>query len=207
MTSLKQLANNVVLLTALAILGGCATNLTTDVDQSNYANFSDYKTYAWIDDGFSLSSTQAPSVANPLNHQRIETAIDSALAKKGYRRVSADKADIVIAGAIGANQQLRVSRNYNSLGYYGGHNRFFGRGLIGTNGLNNGLDIQTYREGVLVLDVFETKSKEAVWHGSAMKRLNKKYTPPQLIDEAVMTLLESFPNIRTQQPVQKDRMS
>lgn len=41
-------------------------------------------------------------------------------------------------------------------------------------------------------------SSEAVWHGTAKKRLNKKYSPPKLINEAVMTLLESFPNTRKQ---------
>ena len=41
---------------------------------------------------------------------------------------------------------------------------------------------------------FENTEKEAIWHGSATKRLSGEGATLELIDEAVMTLLAEFPD-------------
>ena len=190
---------------SLLMLTACATTLSSNVDSVSDNRIDSFQTYAWLDGGLSQSSLHAPEVVNPVNGERIRRAIDQQLTDKGYRQVDLADADFVVSAAIGANDEFRVRSFTNSVGLssrgrfsrrgfgrrVGFANRAgFGRGL---GGVSSRIDVQEYTEGVLVLNVFETESQEAIWHGSASKRLSKNFMAPELIDEAVTTLLEQFP--------------
>jgi len=198
MNTTAKTLRTVALAAATVALSACASTLTSSVDSAEHDRLDDYATYAWLDYDRSLGNTFAPEVVNPRNTQRIRLSIDEELYGKGYRKVSPDKADFIVTASIGANQRLRAREYFTGrgAGYYGGgfggFNRFgsrLGRGFGGSQ-----VAIDAYQEGVLVLDVFERSSREAVWHGAASKRLSKKTTAPKLIDEAVMTLLTEFPD-------------
>ena len=191
---------------ALLMLTACATTLSSNVDSVSDNRIDSFQTYAWLDGSLSQSSLHAPEVVNPVNGDRIRRAIDQQLADKGYRQVDLADADFVVSAAIGANDEFRVRGFTNSVGLSsrgGFSRRGFGRrvGFANRAGFGRGfgrggstIDVQEYTEGVLVLNVFETKSQEAIWHGSASKRLSKNFMAPELIDEAVTTLLEQFPD-------------
>ncbi len=195
---------NSKLRTALSLLlvlsiSACATTLKSSVDVADHAEFGELKTYAWItDQPFFTSNAVSPEVINPLNEQRIRTAVEEQLQNKGYRQVSIDQADFVVAFTLGARDRVRVQQYYNDFGYnyYGYHHGFsrfsrFGRGY---NGFGPSVSVRTFTEGTLVVDIFEHTVKEAIWHGSATKRLSRDNGTRELIDEAVMTLLAEFPD-------------
>ncbi len=198
------------MLSILAVLtmSACATTLTTAVDTADHADLNGFKTYAWIDDGLSFnSSTRAPDVINPLNEQRTRTAIEEELQRKGYQKASLAEADFVVAFTLGARDRVRVQNYYDDLGYgyYGYHSGFsrfgrgfggFGRGFGGFG--RSSVSVRTFTEGTLVVDIFS--NKEAIWHGSATKRLSRTNDTRQLIDEAVATLFAQFPDSGTIMP-------
>ncbi len=195
------------MLSILAILtmSACATTLKSTVDTADHANLNGFKTYAWIDDGLLFnSSTQAPEVVNPLNLQRTRTAITEELERKGYQKASLAQADFVVAFTLGARDRIRVQNYYDDLGYgyYGYHSGFsrFGRGFgrFGRGFGRSSVSVQTFTEGTLVVDIFS--NKEAIWHGSATKRLLREGGTRQLIDEAVVVLLAQFPDSGTIMP-------
>ena len=64
--------------------------------------------------------------------------------------------------------------------------------------------MRTFTEGTLVVDVFDNHHKEAIWHGWATRRLSRGYTAPELIEEAVVTLFEQFPDRDGTRKVVKD---
>jgi hypothetical protein len=190
--------------TALSLLfvlsiSACAAQLKSSVDIAEQAEFGELKTYAWISDQpMFASNAAAPEVVNPLNEQRIRTAVEDQLQNKGYRKVSIDQADFVVAFTLGARERVRIQQHYNDFGYnyYGYHhgfNRFsrFGRGF---GGFGSSVSVRTFTEGTLVVDIFENTEKEAIWHGSATKRLSGDGATLELIDEAVTTLLAEFPD-------------
>ena len=191
-------------LSLLLVLGisACATPLKSSVDVADHAMFGELKTYAWITDQPMFTSNAAsPDVVNPLNEQRIRTAVEEQLQNKGYRQVSIEQADFVVALTLGARERVRVQQYYNDFGYgyYGYHHGFsrfsrfnrFGRGF---NGYGSSVTVRTFTEGTLVLDIFENTEKEAIWHGSATKRLSRDHGTRELIDEAVSALLAEFPD-------------
>lgn len=188
-------------LSLFAVLGisACATPLKSSVDVADHAMFGELKTYAWITDQPMFTSNAAtPEVVNPLNKRRIRTAVEEQLHIKGYRQVSIDQADFVVAFTIGARDRVRVQQYYNDFGYgyYGYHHGFsrfnrFGRGF---DGFGSSVSVRASTEGTLVVDIFENSEKEAIWHGSASKRLSPDYGAQELIDEAVTALLAEFPD-------------
>ncbi len=195
---------NLKMRTALSLLvvlsiSACATTLKSSVDVADHAEFGELKTYAWItDQPLFTSNAVSPEVVNPLNEQRIRVAVENQLRNKGYRKVSIDQADFVIAFTLGARERVRVQQYYNDFGYryYGYHHGFsrfsrFGRGF---GGFGSSVSVQTFTEGTLVVDIFENAEKEAIWHGSATKRLSGDDGTLELIDEAVTVLLAEFPD-------------
>ncbi len=201
---------NSKLRTALSLLlvlsiSACAAQLKSSVDVAEHAEFGELKTYAWItDQPLFTSNAASPDVVNPLNEQRIRTAVEQQLGNKGYRRVGIDQADFVVAFTLGARDRVRVRQHYNDFGYnyYGYHHGFsrfsrfggFGRFGRGFNGFGSSVSVRTFTEGTLVVDIFENTGNEAIWHGSATKRLSRDNGTLELIDEAVTALLAEFPD-------------
>ncbi len=198
---------NSKLRTALSVLvvlsiSACATTLKSSVDVAEHAEFGELRTYAWVTNQPMFASNAAsPEVVNPLNEQRIRTAVEEQLQNKGYRKVNIDQADFVVAFTLGARERVRVQQYYNDFGYnyYGYHHGFsrfgrFGRFGRGFGGFGPSVSVRTFTEGTLVVDIFENTEKEAIWHGSATKRLSRDNGTPELIDEAVTVLLAEFPD-------------
>ena len=194
------------MLSILAVLtmSACATTLSTTVDTADHANLNGFKTYAWIDDGLVFnSSTRAPEVVNPLNEQRTRTAIEEELARKGYHKASLAEADFVVAFTLGARDRVHVQNYHNDFfgyGYYDYYPGFyrFGRGHGGLG--RSSVSVRTFTEGTLVVDIFS--DKEAIWHGSATKRLSRDDSTSRLINEAVAALFAQFPDSGTIMPFQ-----
>ena len=71
------------LIAAVAIAGGlsCATAVKTDVGWNTKADFSQFKTWAWKDDG---------SIRDPTWNRRVQAVFEDELAKHGLTRSDKD---------------------------------------------------------------------------------------------------------------------
>ncbi len=201
---------NLKIRTAISLLvvlsiSACAAQLKSSVDVADHAEFGELRTYAWItDQPLFTSNAVSPEIINPLNEQRIRTAVEEQLGNKGYQKVSIDQADFVVAFTLGARERVRVQQYYNDFGYnyYGYHHGFgrfsrfsrFGRFGRGFDRFGPSVSVRRFTEGTLVVDIFDNAEKEAIWHGSASKRLSRDNGTLELIDEAVTTLLAEFPD-------------
>lgn len=141
--------NPAILLLAL-LLAACATApmVSTDVDPT--AAFERYRTYRWI---------QAPQGMSPLQQQRIVEGVNGQLAARGWRE-SAD-ADVAIAAHVATQQRQDVDTFYNGPAYAGwGWHGPWAVGSVSTS-------VRTYEVGTLVVDLFDTRTRQAVWRGTA----------------------------------------
>jgi len=200
----RPLLATVVVLT----LSACASSsIQSSVDVADQADFSNFQTYAWITDQSLIARSDATSeLGYPLNEQRTRAAVERELARKGYRKVSGTEADFVVSFTVGS--RVRVQQYYNDYGYsYRGYHHGFtrygysrfgyaGYGYPGYGHYGSTASVYTFTEGSLVVDIFDNRSKEAIWHGSASKRLSRqdKDNATQLIDQAIESLLIEFPD-------------
>lgn len=172
MRSLRVSGFSLVLLLAIAS-SALAQQVQTDFDKR--VNFSQYKTYSW----------KQVQVKNDLWEPRIKDAINGQLAAKGWQLVD-DGGDVVIV-AIGTTRiQRTLDTFYNG---FGGGWRWRGGGF-GTATTTE----RDYKEGTLVVDMFDAKSKDLIWRGNAedMVSGNPEKNEKKL-DKAVVKMFKKFP--------------
>ncbi len=209
MTTFKYRLFRPLLATVVVLmLSACASSsIQSTVDIADQADFSNFQTYAWITDKSLIARSDATSeLGNPLNRERTRAAVEREIAGKGYRKVSGEEADLVVSFNLGSRDRVQVRQSYNNYGYsYHGYHRGFtdygyaGYGYRGYGDYASTASVQTFTEGNLFVDIFDNRSKKAIWHGSASKRLSRKdkENAKQLIDQAILSLLTEFPDTGT----------
>src|SRR5260370_6421362 len=144
----------VLLLVALGT--AFAQQIKTDFDHQ--ANFSQYKTYSW----------QEIKPANSLWDARIKNAVDAQLAAKGWTQV-ASGGDVAIVAIKTTQTQRSLQTFYDGFGGGWGWRRF------GGGGVGEGTDTeQDYKDGSLGVDMYDGKTKQLIWRGSADDTLSSK---------------------------------
>jgi len=177
----------VAAVSGLLMLAGCATRLETHSDHDRSHSFATYRTFAWMADQTMIAAPEEVARVSPLNRHRIEQAIEKELAGKGFQQVAAgDTADFVVSYTVGARDRLDV-QSYPV--------PYRGPWLWGWSHFGHDVDVTTYREGTLAIDVFDGKTHQPVWHGWASKRLDDHDVKhaAELIPPAVTSILREFP--------------
>src|SRR5262249_52247072 len=143
----------ILLLTASIAL---AQEIKTDYNHT--ANFARYRTFTWV---------KEPQTQNPLMKQRIIDAVNAQLEAKGLRLTSGN-ADLAISPNVATQERHTLQSFYDDFPGWGWH-RMWGPapGQVMTT-------VETYQVGTLVVDLFDTHSKEVVWWGSAMGTVSDK---------------------------------
>jgi len=156
----------------LMTIPSVAQQVKTDYDRN--ANFNHYKTYCWSD----------VKTKDPLLVDRIKSAVNSTLAAKGLTQVDSGGDLSIVAMDITKNQQT-LNTFYD--GGFGGWRRGGGFGNATTT-------TETYKVGTLVVDLFDTQSKELVWRGSSSDALsNKSDKNIKNLNKGVDKMFKHFP--------------
>jgi hypothetical protein len=159
----------------LATLGAAfAQHVKTDFDHQ--ANFSQYKTYSW----------QTIKDPNPLWDARIKNAVDAQLAAKGWTQVDSG-GDVAIVAIATTKTERTLQTFYNG---FGG-----GWGWRGFGGFGDSITTeQDYKEGTLLIDMYDVKTKQLIWRGSAEDTLsNKAAKNEKNLDKGVAKMFKKFP--------------
>jgi hypothetical protein len=152
-----------------------AQDVKTDYDRK--ADFGKYKTYSW----------EQVKTKNPLDADRIKNDVNAVLAGKGWTQVNSGGDVSIVAMEITKNQQTLNT-------YYDG----FGGGW-GWRGFGGGLGeatttTDTYKVGTLVLDLFDAKTKQLLWRGTASDTLsNNSDKNIKNLDKGVEKMFKQFP--------------
>jgi Domain of unknown function (DUF4136) len=155
-----------------------AQKVTTDYEKT--ANFSQYKTFMWI---------KEPKTSDPLTRQRIIDEINAALAAKGLRLVTGGNADLAIAAHVATKEEQTLNTFYDG---FGGGWRWGGGFGTATTYAN------TYEINTLVVDIFDAKTKEAIWRGTASKTLSSNPDKnAKNLNKAIGKMFERFPPSNT----------
>jgi uncharacterized protein DUF4136 len=148
-----------------------AQDVKTDYDRN--ANFAQYKTYSW----------GRVQTKDPLMVDRIKSAVNGTLAAKGFMEIPSGGDVFLVAMETTKNQQS-LDTFYNG---FGGGWRWGGFGDATTT-------TETYKVGTLVVDLFDTNTKQLVWRGSASDTLsNNSEKNIDNLDKGVEKMFKNFP--------------
>lgn len=176
------------------VLGGCASGFQATHDHDPGHDFRAYQTFAWISER-PMRVAASAAAPNPLLEPRIMSAISDALAAKGYTRVDqATAANFAVSFTLGSREQIKVDSYPSMAGGYGayGRSRRWGAAYYG---YGTETTVRQYTEGVLAIDIFDTKESRPVWHGVASKSISKSDREDIVgtVKAAVDAILTDFP--------------
>ncbi|HWO38734.1 MAG TPA: DUF4136 domain-containing protein [Candidatus Acidoferrum sp.] len=153
-----------------------AQQVKTDYDRS--ANFGQYKTYSW----------EQVKTKEALDVDRIKSAVSAALAAKGWTQVESGGDVSIIALEMTQNQQT-LNTFYDGFGGGWGWRRFGGGGFGEAT-----TTTETYMVGTLVVDLYDTKTKQLLWRGSSSDTLSKNSNKNiKNLDRGVEKMFKKFP--------------
>lgn len=159
------------MITALALAAltagvAYAQHVTTDSDPA--APFATYKTYAW---------TPGTAADVSLTEQRIHDGVNAQLQGKGMTQVDSNP-NVFVATHVTTHAVPQVIAD--GFGPWG-----FGGGMA---------TVQTYTEGLLIVDLYDATTKKMVWRGVATATVSSKPEKnAQKIDKSLMKLFARYP--------------
>ena len=163
------------------ILAGCSPEISVYTDSDPDYDLWSYQTFDWSEK-INIEANKNPMYYNELNDKRIKTAIAGELKNRGYQ-ISGNQPDILIHYHIVIQDRMEIVTEPYGYSYtpYWMHRRSA---------------IIPYREGSLVIDMMDTRSKNLIWRGWAVAPIDRRYTSEEsaeLIKLAVAKIFRKFP--------------
>jgi len=164
-----------VSIAGLALLSTSAAAQDVSYDYDTDADFSQFKTYAWV---------QGTNLSDELNHKRIINAIDRQLNAKGLQKVET-RGDPDLAVAYHASFSKNLQINASGWGGYRFSRVRSGRATV-----------EEVPVGTLVVDLVNAKTRAIVWRGTATKQVDVNASPEKReknINKAAEKLFKKYP--------------
>ncbi len=156
-----------------------AQQVKTDYDRS--ADFGKYKTFSW----------EHVKTQDALDVDRIKSAVNAALTAKGWTQVDSG-GDVSIMAIQMTHDQQTLNTFYDGFGGGWGWRRFGGGGFGGFGDATTTTD--TYQVGTVVVDLFDTKTKQLLWRGTTSDTLsNNSNKNIENLNKGVEKMFRKFP--------------
>jgi hypothetical protein len=162
---IKQAFTGLMAFSVVCGLAACSSlKVTSDVNKS--AGPVRCQSFEWAGSFHGSSDSLRSTIANPVNESRLRLAIQANLLTVGVQ-LAPQSPDCLVGYGIGARNVVEGG------GYpYGA----FGGGFGWRHGFYGGAwgwDYPyVYQEGVIGVDIYDSKSKQALWHASVNQNLN-----------------------------------
>jgi hypothetical protein len=176
------------------LLGACAGGISYNHDYDTRADFTRLRTYLWATPP---ADNPEPRGVNRMLEQRFIATVDQQLAAKGYQFSNTGEADFAVNFQLTTSEQVDYNTYYSGMGYRGGM-----YGGMGMGSSHTSASVTT--NGTLIVDIFDVRSRELIWRGTAQGTVEPNASPEQRqmrIQEAVTGILKQFPS-RTPPPAQ-----
>jgi hypothetical protein len=163
-----------VLIGVAVFTAACASSIRVRTDYDRDVDFKKYRTFAF---------REGNSSGNPVLDQRIRSDISRALTARGLDEVRPENADAIVV----ANAATRTRRSYDTFydSGWGGWRWRWARPTVVVN---------EFDVGTIVVDVFDNRTKTAVWHGYASRVLHDDpEKDADQTDRAVRRIFDEFP--------------
>jgi hypothetical protein len=165
-----------VLMGIMLLFAGKLTAGQVKTDYDRNADFGQYKTYSW----------EQVKTRDPLDTHRIKSAVNTALAAKGWTQVNSG-GDVSVVAMEMTHSQQTLNTFYDG---FGGVWRWRGFGGMGEATTTT----DTYKVGTLVVDLFDAKTKQLIWRGDSSDTLsNNSNKNIQNLDKDVEKMFKQFP--------------
>lgn len=190
MTSLHQYFRATIALTAALaalLVTACASEPATVSSKDSTADFSSYKTYAFL-----VDMAEDKSAFQSLDTTYLKDAVAREMGARGLQQVT-ENPDLLINFSIESSEKIR-SRQVPTGGFGIGYDPFYDVYYDGW-GTTHTTQIDQYTEGKLNIDAIDVAARKLVWQGSTKGRITRKVEEnwQATLNEAVKEIFLQFP--------------
>lgn len=175
------------------LLASCAS--TAHVEKDDNADFTRYKTFAWIDkDG---KGSNDKDHKNDFTEQRIKDAVNKELQKSaGWREVKSKpdvllSYDVLVERAVKSSSDPVYSRPYTRV-FYNPYTRRYGTIYYPSQFLGYDRDERPIKEGTVTISMIDADSDKTVWQGWTTNEVNSRNITNNEIQTAVRSIFKKF---------------
>lgn len=179
----------------IASLLAAATFATAqvNVDYDHKVDFSQYRTFQF-EPGRIIRNLDLKDADSSLINANVQEAVTADLGKKGLSPATGN-ADLTVTFLAGAKKKQEIENAVTSPGFGPGLGFPYGRYYATGGWWGTGWDdwwVNDYEQGTLLLDIYDTKTKELVWRAYAVSDINN-YNERKFVDKEVDKALKHFP--------------
>jgi hypothetical protein len=170
-------ARHLVTVCAAALFAGaCGYSIKTSTDYDRQASFSSYRTFYIVNGN---------SSGNAVTDQLVSIDVASALTAKGWREGPDSEAQTAVVIHAATKDKHSFEAFYHGWGEWHWH---WG-GFADTTRF-----VEDYKIGTLVVDIFDARTKQAIWHGFATGAVSNDPTSVEdATEQAVDRIFSDFP--------------
>lgn len=175
------------------LLAGCAT--TAHVEKDKKADFSQYRSFAWIDkDGEGRNDHHR---SNDLTEQQIRAAVNAELEKTaGWREVK-NRPDILLSYDVLVERSVKESNSpvystpYSRI-VYNPYTRRYTTIYYPSQFVGYEREQRPVREGTVTITMIDAKTDKTVWQGWSTDEVNSRNLTSKEIQYAVRSIFKKF---------------
>jgi Domain of unknown function (DUF4136) len=182
-----------VYISFLILLAGCGT--TAHIEKDDQADFSQYKTYAWIDkDG---EGNLDRNKRNDLTEQKIREAVNQELKRSARWREVRNKPDVLLSYDVLVERATRESNNpvysrpYSRL-VYNPYTRRYATLYYPSQFIGYERDERPVKEGTVTISMIDARTDKTVWQGWTTEEVNSRNLTSREIQNSVRAIFRKF---------------
>ncbi len=173
------------------LLASCGT--TAHIEKDDNADFSRYKSFAWVDkDG---SGSNDVNRSNDLTEKRIREAVNKELVKSGWRE--SRRPDVLLSYDVLVERSTKdisnpvYSRPYSRV-IYNPYTRRYATIYYPSEFMGYERDQRPIREGTVTISMIDTKTDKTVWQGWTTDEVNSRNLTAKEIQNSVKSIFRKF---------------
>ncbi len=175
------------------LLTSCGT--TAHIEKDDQADFTKYKTFAWIDkDGEGRNDRNR---SNDLAEQKIREAVNKELEKTSRWRESKNKPDILLSYDVLVEKNVKeqndpvYSRPFTRI-FYNPYTRRYSTIYYPSQFLGYDREQRSIREGTVTITMIDARTDKTVWQGWATDEVNSRNMTSREIQAVVRSIFRKF---------------
>lgn len=187
---MKTLRGLLGLVLPVLLVVSCATPAYVEKDDS--ADFSRYKSFAWIDNG----NKEAKGRQNELLRNNVQEAVNAKLLKEGWKedRNRPDvllSYDLLVERATRENRDPVYSQPFSRI-FYNPYTRRYGRIWYPSTFLGYDNNSYSVREGTLTITMLDAKSDKTIWQGWTTDEVRSRNVTKKEVQKSVQNIFRKF---------------
>jgi len=175
------------------LLAGCSS--TAHIEKDDDADFSRYRTFAWIDkDG---EGRQDQNKKNDLTELKIRQAVNKELEKSAGWKEVRNRPDVLLTYDVLVEKGIKESNNpvysrpYSRM-LYNPYTRRYTTIYYPSQFMGYERDERSIREGTITISMIDTKTDKTVWQGWTTDEVNSKNLTSKEIQNSVRSIFKKF---------------